>query len=264
MQPREGAHRRSGGELGQIQELENSRLRGLCGHDHSGRSGQGGPRAGMPNRKFSVGEYVEQYFATSQVRSGNKKASKTIVGFTNWAEKEMGWSASRAKMEWDFLIGKAKPGEIEKTYDRLNGEEVTWLMIDVEKYIKGEAVVGQTKSLQCHGKKIKNPTKENIENTQRAMVDGHMRFNDKFFEKVGGGVLDRANNLSCGIAGQIDSRTHTFASLGGSSNGTSTTSGGSSGGGGNDSIGGGGASTQQEPKKKTEGLGPRATARKLP
>ncbi len=98
---------------------------------------EGGGR-GKKGGEFQWMQYLQETKSHARVKTGSKKAFKTLVGFSNHCMTEFGWSAARSKSEWDFLREKASSEDLKKTRDRISGLDIEWMRIDMEDYAVAE------------------------------------------------------------------------------------------------------------------------------
>ncbi len=83
-----------------------------------------------------------------------------MVGFTTHCKNELGWSMSRVQLEWNFLKDKAGPDDMKTTVDRVTGDQVEWLHVNMEEYSMAENEIAQTDAVEMQGTVKKKPTSE--------------------------------------------------------------------------------------------------------
>jgi hypothetical protein len=119
-----------------------------------------GNGAGKNTACFNALQHLRTVSNTSRIKSGIKRAFKTLVGFTTHAKAELGWSMSRVQLEWNYLKDKAGPDDTKTTVDRVTGDQVEWLHINMEEYTMAENEIAQTDEVQMQGALKKKPTTE--------------------------------------------------------------------------------------------------------
>ena len=94
---------------------------------------QGGGR-GVKTASFNTLAAMRIDSAVQTFREGSRGFWKVFHGCQRYWEWNMGWSHQRCLDEWNFLWDRAPPQDKSEERDRVSGDLVQWMCVDLEEY----------------------------------------------------------------------------------------------------------------------------------
>jgi hypothetical protein len=125
----------------------------------------GGGR-GVKLAKFNALQHMQIHSKIERSVEGGKAAFKTFSGCENHWRIEYGWTAARSMDEFKYLQATLPKKDQDRTYDRVSGKPVDWILIDLERYRTRERITEDREEAWKFGARWANRTPSPMYRTQ--------------------------------------------------------------------------------------------------
>ncbi len=113
-----------------------------------------GAGRGVKTANFNCLQFLEVQTNIQSSREGSRGLWKVFHGCRTFWEKEFGWGHARSLNEWQFLWARAPKDQKCETTDRVSGEKIEWMVVDLEWYVDKSSGTDRRKDIVLSGHSV--------------------------------------------------------------------------------------------------------------